>query len=112
MSEWTPERIEAVERALSDFEQGANANEGHVIALARIGLAVVKADPEAVERVARVLDPGRWAVMDGYLQDTIRKHRGQDVGWPADQFKDAPSMAAATAALAALREMADSTPSP
>lgn len=61
---------------------------------------------EEVERVARIIDPSSWTVMDSYLEQTKRKYRGQNVGWPADQFQPKESMEKARQILAAL-----STPS-
>jgi hypothetical protein len=57
---------------------------------------------ELVEIAARIIDPSSWAVMDSYLAETKRKYRGQNVGWPADQFHHKESMAKARAALAAV----------
>lgn len=54
-----------------------------------------------VERVARIIAPSCWAVMDGYLADTKRKYKGQNVGWPTAQFQDSKSMAIARAVIAA-----------
>lgn len=55
----------------------------------------------ARERIARIIDPEAWAVMDSYLEQTKRKYRGQNVGWPEDQFKDKASLAKADAIIAA-----------
>lgn len=57
---------------------------------------------ELVEIAARIIDPSSWAVMDSYLAETKRKYRGQNVGWPADQFHHKESMAKARAVLAAV----------
>ena len=59
-------------------------------------------DEALVERIARIIDPSSWAVMDSYLAETKRKYRGQNVGWPADQFHHKESMAKARAVLAAV----------
>lgn len=59
-------------------------------------------DDALVERIARIIDPNSWAVMDSYLAETKRKYRGQNVGWPADQFHHKESMAKARAVLAAV----------
>lgn len=56
-------------------------------------------DDALVERIARIIDPNSWAVMDSYLAETKRKYRGQNVGWPADQFHHKESMAKARAIL-------------
>lgn len=60
------------------------------------------APAELVEIAARIIDPSSWAVMDSYLAETKRKYRGQNVGWPADQFHHKESMAKARAVLAAV----------
>lgn len=62
---------------------------------------------EAVERVARIINPGSWAVMDGYLADMKRKYRGQNVAYDPDNFKHKGSMATARAAIAAMQESRD-----
>jgi hypothetical protein len=59
-------------------------------------------DEREVEAVARIIDPSSWRVMDGYLEQTKRKYRGQNVGWPADQYQDKASMAKAREILTAL----------
>lgn len=56
---------------------------------------------EVVEAVARIIDPGAWSVMDSYLEQTKRKYKGQNVGWPVDQFQHKESMDKARAALTA-----------
>lgn len=61
--------------------------------------------PEAedlTEKVARIIDPSSWAVMDSYLEQTKRKYAGQNVGWPEDQFKHKESMAKAREILSTL----------
>jgi len=68
--------------------------------VARMNTTASLQGEDAVERVARIIDPSAWAVMDGYLADTTRKYRGQNVGWPADQFQDKASMGKARAILA------------
>lgn len=58
------------------------------------------ADVEGVaEQIARIIDPSSWRVMDGYLAETKRKYRGENVGWPSDQFHHKESMAKAQAIL-------------
>lgn len=52
-----------------------------------------------IEAVARVIDPSSWRVMDSYLVQTKRKYRGQNVGWPADQYQHKESMAIARAVI-------------
>jgi len=56
-----------------------------------------------VERVARAIAPSRWAVMDGYLADMLRKYKNEHAGYDPDQFKDKESMALARAAIAAMK---------
>lgn len=51
---------------------------------------------ELVERVARIIDPSSWRVMDSYLADVKRK---PNVGYDPDNFKDKQSMADARAIL-------------
>lgn len=79
---WTFERIEAVEAFAAELRpmQGAGTD---LLALAAIGLAVVKADPETVERVGRAIQTAaHWSMQENE----------------------------ARAALAALREMGNTTP--
>lgn len=57
---------------------------------------------QLIEVIARAAEPGRWQVMDAALDDMRRKYKGQNVGWPVDQFKDAPSMEKAILILDAL----------
>lgn len=57
---------------------------------------------QLVEVGARAIAPRRWEVMDSYLEQTKRKYAGQNVGWPADQFKDKESMAQFRAGLLAI----------
>ena len=54
---------------------------------------------EAIERVARVIAPGHWQVMDSYLAETKRKYAGQNAAYDPDQFKHKESMATARAAI-------------
>ena len=48
-----------------------------------------------VEAAARVIAPGSWRVMDGYLVDMLRKHNRGDAGYDPAAFKDKESMAIA-----------------
>lgn len=57
---------------------------------------------DVVERVARIIDPGSWAVMDSYLEQTKRKYAGQNCAYNPDNFKHKESMAIAQAAIAAV----------
>ena len=56
-----------------------------------------------VEQVARIIDPSSWRVMDSYLEQTKRKYRGQNVGWPVEQYQDKASMAKARQILSIIR---------
>jgi len=60
-------------------------------------IKVIQADREAV---ARMIDPSRWAVLDGYLADTLRKYKGQHFGYDPEAFKDKASLAKADRILA------------
>lgn len=58
MTEWTPERLEAVRGLIAhmaDPNAGGYPAEADVAALARIGLAVLSPDEATVERVARAI---------------------------------------------------------
>lgn len=66
--------------------------------------AAVEAD---VEKVARIIDPSSWAVMDGYLSDMLRKYKGQNIGYDPDAFKHKPSMKIAEKVLAAIRSQSN-----
>ncbi len=52
---------------------------------------------ELVEKVARIIDPSSWRVMDSYLADVKRK---PNVGYDPDNFKDRKSLITARAILA------------
>lgn len=58
---------------------------------------------DEVERVARIIDPSSWEVMDSYLQRMLHKYRGQDVLYDTDKFKHKESMAKAREILSAIR---------
>lgn len=66
--------------------------------------AAVEAD---VEKVARIIDPSSWAVMDGYLSDMLRKYKGQKIGYDPDAFKHKPSMKIAEKVIAAIRSQSN-----
>lgn len=86
------------------------AGQSHARYVARTAIAALKAQQpgeDVVERVARVIDPGSWAVMDGYLADMKRKYRGQNAAYDPDNFKHKGSMATARAAIAAMQENPD-----
>lgn len=56
--------------------------------------------PDRRERIARIIDPSSWRVMDSYLAETKRKYAGQDYGYDPDAFKDKASLAKADTILA------------
>lgn len=60
-------------------------------------------DQASIEAMARIIDPSSWRVMDGYLAQAKQEYKGQDGGWPEDQFKHKESMAKAREILAALQ---------
>jgi hypothetical protein len=47
---------------------------------------------DAVEKVARLLDPQSWLVMDEGLASMLRKHKGQNIGFDPENFKHPPSI--------------------
>lgn len=47
------------------------------------------------EKVARLIDPSAWRVMDGYLAEMLRKYAGKNAGYDPDSFKHEPSLALA-----------------
>ena len=47
------------------------------------------------ERIARIIDPSSWAVLDGYLAEVKRKYRGQNAEYDPSAFKDKGSLAKA-----------------
>lgn len=52
------------------------------------------------EQVARIIDPGAWRVMDGYLAEMLRKYKGEKVGYDPEAFKHKGSLAIADSILA------------
>ncbi len=62
-----------------------------------------EASGDDVERVARIIAPGAWAVMDAEKARFLRKYKGQNIGYPADQWQHKESMATARAALSAIQ---------
>ena len=60
-----------------------------------------------VETVARIIDPSKWAVLDSYLADMLRKYKGEHIGYDPEPFKDKASMAKAQAAIAAVFDALD-----
>lgn len=60
-----------------------------------------------VETVARIIDPSKWAVLDIYLADMLRKYKGEHIGYDPEPFKDKASMAKAQAAIAAVFDALD-----
>lgn len=57
-----------------------------------------KLPAEVLERMARLLDPIGWRVLDSYLAEMLRKYKGERIGYDAEQFKDKSSMDLAQAA--------------
>ena len=55
-----------------------------------------------VERVARIIDPGAWSVMDAEKERFLRKYKGENIGYPEDQFRHKESMGKASAILSIL----------
>lgn len=71
---------------------------------------VPEVDPlvaQLVETVARIIDPSKWAVLDSYLADMLRKYKGEHIGYDPEPFKDKASMAKAQAAIAAVFDALD-----
>ena len=60
---------------------------------------------DVVEKVARVIAPQTWEVLDGYRKQMLGEYKGKHIGYPADQFQDKTSMETARTAIAALREL-------
>ena len=56
---------------------------------------------EMVEKVARIINPDYWAVLDHYLGEVMRL---KNSGYDPDNFKDKKSMIQARAAIAAITE--------
>jgi hypothetical protein len=87
------------------FEEGATQSALLAIQATEARMAAaVEAD---VEKVARIIDPSSWAVMDGYLSDMLRKYKGQKIGYDPDAFKDKPSMKIAEKVIAAIRSQSN-----
>ena len=55
-----------------------------------------------VERVARIIDPGAWSVMDAEKERFLRKYKGENIGYPEDQFRHKESMGKASLILSAV----------
>jgi hypothetical protein len=68
----------------------------------RLAQSVANPGEDVVERVARLLDPSSWRVMDGYLAEVKRKYRGENAGYDPAAFKHKESMAMARAVIASL----------
>ena len=87
------------------FEEGATQSALLAIQATEARMAAaVEAD---VEKVARIIDPSSWAVMDGYLSDMLRKYKGQKIGYDPDAFKHKPSMKIAEKVIAAIRSQSN-----
>ena len=107
-----------VDEALPKFNWGASVLDANAIGLLndvpgevrklradlRAGSIHVCERPagDRVEAVARIIDPARWRVLDGYLADTLRKYKGQNAGYDPEVFKDQASMALAQQIIALL----------
>jgi len=53
-----------------------------------------------VEAVARMIDPSKWRVLDGYLADVKRKYKGENAGYDPEAFRDKASLKLAADILA------------
>lgn len=75
----------------------------HLAAWALPHASSIPTPPEAsddlVEQVARIIDPGSWSVMDAEKERFLRKYKGENIGYPEDQFRHKESMAKASAIL-------------
>jgi len=66
-----------------------------------------QADAVSVERVARIIAPTRWAVLDSYLEQTKRKYRGQNCAYDPEEFKDSTSIVTAREILTTMNTIRD-----
>ncbi len=57
-----------------------------------------------VEKVARLIDPSSWSVMDAELARMLRKYAGERIGYPSDQFQHKESMVIARAIIPIVAE--------
>jgi hypothetical protein len=60
------------------------------------------AGEDVVEKIARLIDPSSWAVFDAEKARMLRKYKGENIGWPADQYQHKASMDTARRILATL----------
>lgn len=60
-------------------------------------------DEQTIELMARKINPSAWAVLDGYLNDILKKHKGENIGYDPAQFKHQPSIKIATEQFTALK---------
>ena len=60
-------------------------------------------EQQAIEAIARIIAPQRWAVYDSYLASLLNKFKGESIGYDPMQFTDLESINLATAALASLK---------
>ncbi|WP_158501159.1 hypothetical protein [Sphingopyxis sp. 113P3] len=65
------------------------------------------ADEDTVERVARIIAPSAWAVFDAEKARMLRKYKGENIGWPADQYQHKASMDTARQIIASLNPSQD-----
>ena len=56
---------------------------------------------KAIEAAARAIAPGRWAVMDSYLDQAKRQYAKSKAAYDPEAFKDSESIEVAKAAMAA-----------
>ena len=60
-------------------------------------------DEQAIELMARKINPSAWAVLDGYLSDMLKKYKGENIGYDSAQFKHEPSLKIAREQFTALK---------
>lgn len=83
------------------IEEHRNRARADAVLVALDSVSTTKVDlAEERETIARIIDPSRWAVLDGYLADMLRKYKGRDCGYDPEAFKDKASLAKADAILA------------
>lgn len=67
----------------------------------------LRAGEDAVEMIARMIAPSAWTVYDAEKARMLRKYKGENIGWPTEQYQHKASMDTARAILAALRATDD-----
>ena len=88
------DQLSALTRPLGGFVQGSIGTKQSSSSTS------ATATETAIEVVARIIDPERWAVLDNYLAETKRKYRGQHAGYDPSAFRDAASLAKSRTILA------------